>query len=102
MNIRSFVLASIALTSIGLIAPKPSFSYEYAGLTDEIGDATVSVLSKLGYDCQTASAGILCKKCKVEDNKQQCVAYLCDAVTKKCRKKSASIPQIPNFNRDSD
>ncbi len=98
MTIRSVVIASIAFTSAGLILPQQSLGYDYANLTDNLGDVTTTVLSKLGYDCQTASIGILCKKCKVEDDKQECVAYLCDAITKKCRKQSASIPKLPNLN----
>ena len=102
MTIRSVVLASVAFTSVGFILPQPSLSNDYAGLADELGNASISILDKLGYDCQKAGAGIVCKKCQVEDNKQECVAYLCDAITRKCRKKSASIPKIPSFNRNSD
>ena len=94
MTIRSFLLASVALTSFSLISPPPGL----ADLTEDIGNASVSVLGKLGYDCKTANVGIVCKKCQVEDNKQKCVAYLCDAITKKCRKKSAEIPKLPSFN----
>lgn len=100
MTIRSFWVTSVALISVGLIIPSPSLSLDYADLPGGLGDATVSVLGQLGYDCQTASVGgIICKKCQIEDDKQKCVAYLCDAVTKKCRKKSAEIPKLPNLGR---
>lgn len=93
---RSLVLASLAVSLS--IVPNPGLTVEYAGLTDELGSATVSILGKLGYDCTTAEVGIVCKKCKVEDNKQKCEAFLCDAVTQKCRKKSAEIPKVPGLN----
>lgn len=98
MTMGSFLVSSVAFLSVGLIIPSQSLSLDYADLPGDLGDATVSVLDKLGYDCQTASVGgIICKKCKTEDNKQKCVAYLCDAITKKCRKKSAEIPKLPNL-----
>ncbi|MEM8831940.1 MAG: hypothetical protein AAGE96_21680, partial [Cyanobacteria bacterium P01_G01_bin.19] len=90
-----FLFASMVFTSIGLVTAPPGLSGEYANLADDLGDASVSVLSRLGYDCQTASVGIICKKCQVEDNREKCDAYLCDAVTKKCRKKSVEVPKIP-------
>ena len=98
MNIRSILFASVAVTSINLIAPPVSLSFETAGLADDLGNATVSVLSKLGYDCKNASAGaIVCKKCKADGFKQKCTAFVCDAATKKCRKKSAELPNIPGL-----
>ena len=97
MILRSILLTSI-MASTGSIAPPQILNWN-AGLADDLSNTTVSVLSKLGYDCQTLSAGgILCKKCQEEDNKQKCEAFLCDAVTKKCRKKSAEIPQLPFGN----
>ena len=98
MTVYSSLLATISLALINPFSPSPSFADTPAGIADDLGNATVSILSKLGYDCQTASAGaILCKKCQIEDNKQKCEAFICDAVTKKCRKKSAEIPQLPNL-----
>jgi hypothetical protein len=94
----SLLIASVAYASVSFFVPLPSLSLNYAGLTDDLGNASISVLSKLGYDCKTASVGIVCQKCQVEDNQQKCVAYLCDAITKKCRKKSAEIPKLPSFN----
>ncbi|MEL6438931.1 MAG: hypothetical protein AAFQ80_06730 [Cyanobacteria bacterium J06621_8] len=107
MNIRSFLVASFSIVSWGAIATTPSLAIEYAGLTDDLSNATVGVLGRLGYDCKTASVGgIICTKCKVDDSKQKCQAFICDAVTKKCRKRSAEVPQIPGINgsddRDSD
>lgn len=103
MNIRSLFMASVGVVSFGLITPTASLSAEYAGLTDNLSNATVSVLSKLGYDCQTASVGgITCKKCTVDDNKQKCEVFICDAVTKKCRRKKAEIPQLPNLGGNDD
>ena len=97
MILRSILLTSI-MASAGSIAPPQTTNWN-AGLADDLSNVTVSVLSKLGYDCQTLNVGgILCKKCQVEDNKQKCEAFLCDAVTKKCRKKSAEIPQLPFGN----
>ena len=103
MNMRSLFIASFGLVSWGLMTPYPSLSLEYAGLTDDLSNATVSVLSRLGYDCQTASVGgIICKKCEVNDNKQKCDAFICDAVTKKCRRQSAEVPQLPNLGGDDN
>ena len=103
MNVRSLLQVPVAIISVVLITPSTSIGFEYAGLTDGLENATVSVLSQLGYDCQTASVGgIVCKKCSVKDNKQKCVAYLCDAVTKKCRKKQAEVPQLPNLNSNDE
>ncbi|MEM8721955.1 MAG: hypothetical protein AAGE84_22105 [Cyanobacteria bacterium P01_G01_bin.39] len=103
MYLRSFLVASLGLLSWSTISASPSLSLEYAGLTDNLSNATVGVLSQLGYDCQTASVGgIICKKCQVEGNKQECQAFICDAVTKKCRERSATIPQVPGLNNQED
>lgn len=103
MNIRSLSVATVGFISFGLMTPNVGLGVEYAGLTDDLSNATVSVLSRLGYDCQTASVGgIICKKCSVDDNKQKCDAFICDAVTKKCRRKKAEIPQLPNLGGDDD
>lgn len=103
MPIRPLLIASLGLVSWGVIASSPSSAVDYAGLTDSLSNATVSVLSQLGYDCQTASVGgIICKKCEVEDNKQKCQAFICDAVTKKCRKRSAEVPNIPGLGSEEE
>ncbi|MGD1918325.1 MAG: hypothetical protein ACFCAD_05230 [Pleurocapsa sp.] len=96
-----FAIAFCAFTSFSLILSPSSYSLEYAGLTDNLGNVSTRVLSKLGYDCKTSNVGIVCQKCQVEANKQKCVAYLCDVLTKKCRKKSAELPRLPNFGRDN-
>lgn len=101
MKMRSLFVASFGFISWGVMTPASAL--EYAGLTDNLSNATVSVLSQLGYDCQTASVGgILCRKCQVRNNKQKCEAFLCDAVTKKCRRRTAEIPQLPNLGGDDD
>ena len=99
MKICSLLIAAVGFVSLNAIAPATGS----AGIADDLSNASVSVLSKLGYDCKTASAGaILCTKCKVDDNKQKCEAFTCDAVTKKCRRKTAEIPRIPNLNNNND
>lgn len=101
MKIPSLLMASFGLVSLGLITPVSAL--EYAGLTDNLSNATVGVLSQLGYDCQTASVGgILCKKCQARNNKQKCEAFICDAVTKKCRRRTAEIPQVPNLGGEDE
>ena len=103
MNIRSILLTTIAVTSASIMSPSVGLSWETAGLADDLGNATVSVLSKLGYDCKNASAGaIICKKCKADDLKQKCTVFTCDAVTKKCRKKSAELPNVPGLGGSSE
>jgi len=103
MTIRSFLFASVAIISVGLVSPEPIFSFEYAGIADDLGSASVSVLDKLGYDCENASAGaILCKKCEADGFKQKCTAFVCDAATKKCRKKSATVPNVPGLGGSDD
>jgi hypothetical protein len=97
MKIPSLLIAAVGLVSLNAIAP----DFSSAGIADDLSNASVSVLSKLGYDCKTASAGaILCTKCKVDGNKQKCEAFTCDAVTKKCRRKTAEIPNIPGLNNN--
>ncbi|MEL6495620.1 MAG: WD40 repeat domain-containing protein [Cyanobacteria bacterium J06623_7] len=89
------MIASASFVSLSVISMPPAS----ANLLDEVSNASVSVLSKLGYDCKTASAGgILCTKCKADGFKQKCEAFTCDAVTKKCRRKTATLPNIPGSN----
>ena len=102
MAIRSWLIASISLVSLNLAAV-PSPAFEYAGLLDDVSNASVGVLKQLGYDCKTASAGaILCTKCKADGIKQKCEAFTCDVATKKCRRKTADIPNIPGLNNNDD
>ena len=91
---------AMSSTSFAIASPSSS-AFEYANLLDDVSNASVSVLTKLGYDCKTASAGgILCTKCKEDGFKKKCEAFTCDAVTKKCRRKTADIPNIPGSNSD--
>ena len=91
---------AMSSTSFAIASPSSS-AFEYANLLDDVSNASVSVLTKLGYDCKTASAGgILCTKCKEDGFKKKCEAFTCDAVTKKCRRKTADIPNIPGSNDD--
>ncbi|MEL6927501.1 MAG: hypothetical protein AAFO95_02560 [Cyanobacteria bacterium J06600_6] len=99
MKIRSLLIASIGCISLNAAAV-PSAS---ANLLDDIGNASISVLTQLGYDCKTASAGaILCTKCKEDGFKQKCEAFTCDVATKKCRRKTAELPNIPGLNNNDD
>lgn len=65
-----------------------------------IGEVTTAVLDRLGYDCDTvANVGIVCKKCSSDSVlTEKCTAYICDAATKKCRKKDATLPKLPDSN----
>jgi|GEM_PF-3714322 len=99
MKIPALLIASIGFISLNAIAT-PSAS---ANLLDDISNASVSVLTQLGYDCKTASAGaILCTKCKVDGFKKKCEAFTCDVATKKCRRKTADLPNIPGLGNDDD
>ena len=99
MKVRSLLIASIGFVSLNAIAI-PSAS---ANLLDDVSNASVSVLTRLGYDCKTASAGaILCTKCKEDGFKQKCEAFTCDVATKKCRRKTADLPNIPGLNNNDE
>ena len=103
MKIRNLLIASVGFISLNAIASPSSSALEYANLLDDVSNASVSVLTRLGYDCKTASAGgILCTKCKEDGFKKKCEAFTCDAVTKKCRRKTADLPNIPSSNDDDD
>lgn len=67
---------------------------------ERIGEVTTAVLDRLGYDCNTvADVGIVCKKCSSESIlTEKCTAYICDAATKKCRKRDATLPKLPDSN----
>lgn len=99
MTIRTWLIASLGLVSLNLTVPFPAD----ANLLDDVSNASVGVLKQLGYNCKTASAGaILCTKCKADGIKQKCEAFTCDVATKKCRRKTAEIPNIPGLNNDAD
>ena len=99
MKISTLFIASLSFASLNaIIAPSSS-----ANLLDDVSNASVSVLTRLGYDCKTASAGgILCTKCKEDGLTQKCEAFTCDAATKKCRRKTAELPNIPSSDNDDD
>jgi hypothetical protein len=87
----SWLLACLMVIPLGVIVPKPGSSLDASSLTKNF---TTDVLKKLGYDCVNASVGgIVCTKC--DDGK--CVAYICDSVSRKCRKKNAEIPKKPDL-----
>lgn len=104
MKIRSLLIASLGFVSLNAISPVSGLTEQYANLLDDLSNASVGVLTQLGYDCKTASAGaILCTKCKADGLKQKCEAFTCDAATKKCRRKTADLPNVPGLrNEDGD
>ena len=103
MKIRSLLIASIGFVSLNAVAPISSSAKQYANLLDDVSNASVGVLTQLGYDCKTASAGaILCTKCEEDGLKQKCEAFSCDVATKKCRRQTADLPNIPGLRNDDD
>lgn len=101
MKIQSLLIASIGIVSLNALSPAAASTFEYAGIADDIGNASVGVLTQLGYDCKTASTGgILCTKCEADGLKQKCEAFTCDAVSKKCRRKTADLPNVPGLSND--
>ena len=103
---KTFYLLSliIGFSSANLIAPSKTLSQTPIAQLENITNITTSVLDRLGYECDTASAaGIICRKCSESNSvTEKCTAYICDSVTKKCRKKEATLPKLPNSNRDRD
>lgn len=100
MSIKAFFIASLTIGCFGLANSSQSLSAENLAQLDleNMGEVTTSVLDRLGYDCDTvANVGLVCKKCS-SDNAltENCNAYICDAATKKCRKKNATVPKLPN------
>ena len=86
MKIRSLLVASVGFVGLNAIAIPSSSALEYANLLDDVGNASVGVLTQLGYDCKTASAGgILCTKCEADGLKQKCEAFSCDVSSQNCR-----------------
>ncbi len=104
MRLLPVLLVSLSVSGLGMITPHQGLSAnliaQLGGLDDleDIEDATVDILEGLGYDCQTAGAlGIACTKCTTEDNTtQECKAYICDSITRECRKHQAQIPSVPD------
>ncbi|GAB4532533.1 MAG: hypothetical protein Tsb0014_17080 [Pleurocapsa sp.] len=103
---KTFYLLSLVIgfSSVSLIASDKTLSSTPVAQLESITNVTTSVLDKLGYECDTASAaGIICRKCSEQSSvTEKCTAYICDSVTKKCRKKEATLPKLPNSNRDRD
>lgn len=102
MRLLPVLLVSLSLGSFGLINPSQSLSAnlvaQLGGLDtlEGIGNVTTDILGTLGYDCKTAAIGIVCTKCSDDDGlTQDCKAYLCDAVTRECRKQEAQLPRVP-------
>ena len=105
MRIVSLVIASLTISCFGLANSPQSLAENIAQLDlENIGEVTTSVLDRLGYDCDTvANVGLVCKKCS-SDNvlTEKCTAYICDAATKKCRKKNATVPKLPDSNDEEN
>ena len=105
---KTLYLLSLVLgfSSVSLIAPPKTLGQVPVAQLDlnNISNITTSVLDKLGYECNTASAaGIICRKCSESSSvTEKCTAYICDSVTKKCRKKEATLPKLPNSNSDRE
>jgi hypothetical protein len=99
-----FLPLVLGIGTIHLFSPSKAFSSTTIAQLDGITNVTTSVLDKLGYQCETASAaGIICKKCSDDsDLTEKCTAYICDSITKKCRKKEANLPKLPNSNNNED
>jgi hypothetical protein len=111
MRVFSLVIASFAVASLALTTSQPSFGVDKLAQLDNlenIGEMTTNILDGLGYDCETvAGVGLVCKKCSEESDSrialtEKCTAYVCDAVTKKCRKNNAVLPKVPQQNRGSN
>ena len=106
MKLRSWLIAGFGFLTLNTLVPAPGSAEQstlQANLLDDLSNASVSVLTQLGYDCKTASAGaILCTKCQAEGLKQKCEAFTCDVATKKCRRKTADLPNIPGLRNNDD
>ncbi|WP_036484108.1 hypothetical protein [Myxosarcina sp. GI1] len=101
MKTLYFLTLVLGFSSVNLLSPNKTLSSTTIAQLDQlegVTNVTTSVLDKLGYDCQAASAAaIICKKCSEESSiTEKCTAYICDSVTKKCRKKEANLPKLPN------
>ena len=101
MRVVSLIIASLAIGSFGLVNSQQSLSADNIAQLDNLenlGEVSISVLDRLGYDCNdVAGVGIVCKKCKSDNGlTEKCTAYICDAATKKCRQKDATVPKLPN------
>jgi len=104
MKIIYLLSLILGFSSVNLVAPQKTLGSTPVAQLENIGKITTSVLDKLGYECDTASAaGIICRKCSEQSIvTEKCTAYICDSVTKKCRKKEATLPKLPNSNSNQD
>ena len=101
MGARSLIIASLAIGSLGLFNSQQSLDANTLAQLDNLenlGEVSISILDRLGYDCNdVAGVGIVCKKCDSDSVvTEKCTAYICDAATKKCRKKDATVPKLPD------
>ncbi|HHP7231673.1 MAG TPA: hypothetical protein ACFCUY_12545 [Xenococcaceae cyanobacterium] len=98
MKALYFLPLLLGLSSLNLLAPNKSLSSASIAQLENITEVTTSVLDNLGYECETVSAAaIICRKCAEETNiTEECTAYICDSVTKKCRKQKATVPNLPD------
>jgi hypothetical protein len=105
MSVFSVFITSFAFSSLAIAISQPSFSANTIAQLDNLenlGEVTTSILDKLGYDCDTvAGVGLVCKKCSSNNSfTEKCTTYICDAVTKKCRKKNLTLPNIQDSSRE--
>ncbi|MGV2828000.1 hypothetical protein [Myxosarcina sp. GI1(2024)] len=104
MKTLYFLTLVLGFSSVNFLSPNKALSSTIIVQLEDITNVTISALDKLGYECQTASAAaIICKKCSEESSvSEKCTAYICDSVTKKCRKQEANLPQLPNSDGDGE
>lgn len=100
MRIASFVITTLTIGSFGLINSPQSLSADLIAQLDNlegVAEVSMSVLDRLGYECDTvADVGLVCKKCTSNSIvSEKCTAYICDAATRKCRKRNATLPKLP-------
>ena len=98
------LLLTLGFSSVSLILPNKTLSSTSIAQLDDLANITTSVLDKLGYECETASAAaIIGRKCLESSSiTEECDAFICDSVTKKCRRQKAVLPKLPNSNSDRD
>jgi hypothetical protein len=102
--VMGLIYTAIAFLSLAISQPSFGIDTRLAQLDnlENIGEVTTNVLDRLGYECDTvANVGLVCKKCSEDSDSpinltEKCTAYVCDAVTKKCRKNNAVLPKIPD------
>ena len=107
MRFLSLTIASLTISSIGLVNSSLCLGADNVAQLDNlenIGEITVSVLDRLGYDCDTvADVGLVCKKCSSDSVvTEKCEAYVCDVATRKCRKQEATLPKLPDSDNEEE